>query len=152
MFIFANFVQKVNIQRSQFEKVNVSLSEFLRFILGSLLELGKSCLKIPKAPLDEYFYHWNILFYFFCTKNRLWPISVSECGRGTCLDFFSYWWISFYSMTCLQKYEIWLFFEYFESLKSFDLNIELEAIYLNILCKTDTRKFCNKTKHQHTMG
>ena len=88
MFIFANFVQKANIQRSQFEKVNVSLSEFLRFILGSLLELGKNCLKIPKAPLDEYFYHWNILFYFFCTKNRLWPISVSECGRGTCLDFF----------------------------------------------------------------
>ena len=44
MFIFANFVQKVNFEESH-------------FVLGSLRVLGESCFKATKASLDSYFYH-----------------------------------------------------------------------------------------------
>lgn len=83
MTIFANFVQKVNFQRSQFKEVGMTFSEVLSFVLGSLRALGKSCFKAPKASLEEYFYHWNIYFCYLSTKHWLSAITVSEGGCGT---------------------------------------------------------------------
>ena len=62
MFIFANFVQKINFEGSQFQDVGVALSEFYLFALGLLRVSGENCLKTPKAPLYEYFYHWKVQF------------------------------------------------------------------------------------------
>ena len=57
MFIFANFVQKLNFEESHFQNVGVRLPELLLFVLGSLRVLGESCFKATKASLDSYFYH-----------------------------------------------------------------------------------------------
>ena len=57
MFIFANFVQKVNFEELHFQNVGVRLPELLLFVLGSLRVLGESCFKATKASLDSYFYH-----------------------------------------------------------------------------------------------
>ena len=57
MFIFANFVQKVNFEESHLRNVGERLPELLLFVLGSLRVFGESCLKATKASLDSYFYH-----------------------------------------------------------------------------------------------
>ena len=43
--------------------------------------LGESCFKVPKALLDEYFYHWNV--YFFELKidfksSQFWSVGVAS--------------------------------------------------------------------------
>ena len=43
MFIFANFVQKVDFDWLQFQKVGVALSKFVLFELPFLRLLGQSC-------------------------------------------------------------------------------------------------------------
>ena len=43
MFIFANFIQKINFERSQFQMVAVALPEFYLFVLSLLRVLGESC-------------------------------------------------------------------------------------------------------------
>ena len=67
------------------------LTEFYLFKLPLLPVLGESCFKAPKVTLDEYFYHWNVYFCYFCTLNQLWAITVWEdrCDVG---------WISFISV------------------------------------------------------
>ena len=57
MFIFANFVQNIDFERSQFQKIDVELSQNFLFELPFLRVLGERCFKTPKVPLDEYFYH-----------------------------------------------------------------------------------------------
>ena len=133
MFLFTNFVQKVNFKRSQFGKMGVALSKFLWFVLGSFRVLGESCFKAPKAPLDEYFYHWNDYFCYFC-------IFVQKIGfEQSKYTFSAFMFLFFFFDVGIRgKYFIWwnicenmkdsCFFEYFESLESFELNIELEVI------------------------
>ena len=53
MFIFDNFVQKVNSERSQFQKTAVALTEVYSFKFSSLPVLGESCFKAPKVLLYE---------------------------------------------------------------------------------------------------
>ena len=43
IFIFANFVQKVNFDQLQFQKLGVALSKFVLFELSFLRLLGESC-------------------------------------------------------------------------------------------------------------
>lgn len=66
---------------------------FYWFVLGSLRLLGESCLKVMKASLDQYHYHWNVQFYWLCTKTQVCEIKIWEGGCST-------WWILF----------IWVFF------------------------------------------
>ena len=62
MFIFANFLQKVILDQSQFQEVGVALPEFYWFVLCSLRVLKGSYFKAPKVQLDRCFYHWKIHF------------------------------------------------------------------------------------------
>lgn len=62
IFIFANFVQKIEFKQCQFQKMSVKIAEFSLFGLRSLRLLGENCLKAPKVPLNKYFYHWNVHF------------------------------------------------------------------------------------------
>ena len=102
--------------------------------MPSLRVPGKSCFKAPKVPLDECFYHWNVHFCYFCTKNRIWPFTVSESWLGTFSVFmspFSLPWVLGEKILSDEIFgKMWniTFFEYFESLESFELNIELGAI------------------------
>ena len=62
MFVFANIVQKVNFERSQFRKVDIAFSKFHLFVFSLLWVLGKSFFKAPKAPLHECFCDEMFLF------------------------------------------------------------------------------------------
>ena len=64
MFIFGNFVQKVDFEPSHLQKLRVVLAEFYLFELPSLWLLRQSCFKTPKFVLYECLYHWNIHFWF----------------------------------------------------------------------------------------
>ena len=69
MFIFVNFVQKVDFEQSQLENVGVAFPVFYSSEFSSLRIFGGSCVKAPKVPLDAYFHQCNALFCYFCTKN-----------------------------------------------------------------------------------
>ena len=68
MFIFAIFVQKIDFDWSQFRRMGVTLTEFYWFKFSSLPVLEESCFPARKVTLDEYFYHWNDHFYYFCSN------------------------------------------------------------------------------------
>lgn len=57
------------------------ISKFSVFDLPPLQELGESCFKSPKVPLDEYF--TTEMVCKVCAKSRLCSITVSEGGRDT---------------------------------------------------------------------
>ena len=57
MFIFANFVEKVDFEPSQFQRMGVALAEFHLFELSLCRVLGESCFKGLKVVLDKYFYN-----------------------------------------------------------------------------------------------
>ena len=79
---FANFLQKIDFEQSQFQKVSVALAEFYWFELPSLQVLGENCFRARKGSLNEYFYHWNVHFCWICKQNKFWANTVSEAGRG----------------------------------------------------------------------
>ena len=60
---------------------------FFLFELPFLRLVRERCFKGPKVSLDKYFYHWNVYFCYFCTKNGLWGITVSllRVSRGNVL-------------------------------------------------------------------
>ena len=62
LFIFANFVQKVNFELSQFQKMGVAAAEFHLVQLPVLPVLRESCFKAPQVLLDKSFYHLNVQF------------------------------------------------------------------------------------------
>ena len=134
MLIFGNFGQKVNFERSRFQQVGAVLSEFYFFMFPSLRVLGESCFKAAKAPLHEWFYHWNIHFCYFCTKNGLWAVTVSGYGRCTfavLMTLFSLLQVLGEKILFDEIFgKIWniICFEYFEYLDYYELNTELEAI------------------------
>ena len=66
MFIFANFVQKVNFEESHFQNVGVRLPELLLFVLGSLRVLGEQKLRWTVTFTIEIF-----IFANFVQKNWL---------------------------------------------------------------------------------
>lgn len=55
MFIFTNFVQKVDFERTQIQKLIVPLAKFYLFLLYSSLVSWKSCFNAPKVLLNKYF-------------------------------------------------------------------------------------------------
>ena len=90
------------------------------------------------CPLEEYFYHWNVHFYYICTKKpdleqsqfqKMGVASSQFCWFSFCVGYKGK---TYDLMKFFGKCEILLFFKYFESLESFELNIELQAIYLRV--------------------
>ena len=59
-FIFASFVQKVDFELSQFQKVSVALADFLFFCCVYCGYKGKVVLKLQKLLLSKRFYDWNV--------------------------------------------------------------------------------------------
>lgn len=57
MFIFANFVEKVDFEPSQSQRMGVALAEFYLFELSLCRVLGESCFKGLKVVLEKYFYN-----------------------------------------------------------------------------------------------
>ena len=55
MFIFTNFVQKVDFERTQIQKLSVPLAKFYLFLLYSSLVSWKSSFNAPKVLLNKYF-------------------------------------------------------------------------------------------------
>ena len=55
MFIFTNFVQKVDFERTQIQKLSVPLAKFYLFLLNSSLVSWKSSFNAPKVLLNKYF-------------------------------------------------------------------------------------------------
>ena len=53
MFIFAEFVNKINFERIQSQRVGVALAKLFLFKLSSLRVLENSCFKARKVPWDE---------------------------------------------------------------------------------------------------
>ena len=51
MFIFANFLQKVNFERSQFQRVAIALAKFYLFELPLLRVLGETCLQSSRSSV-----------------------------------------------------------------------------------------------------
>ena len=84
---FCYFCTKSQLKRSQFQRMGVKITEFYLF---EFVVLGESSFKAQKNLLGEYFYHWNVHFCYFWTKNCLWRITVSEEGRCTLSDFISF--------------------------------------------------------------
>ena len=85
MFNFANFVRKVNFERPHFQTAGIIFPNFYLFKLSSLRESEESCFKVvPTVPFDKYFYHWNVHFCKFYTKNRLRAITVPGGEHGIC--------------------------------------------------------------------
>ena len=67
MFIFPNFVQKIDFEPSHLglshlQKLNVVLAEFYSFQLPWLRLLRENCFKVLRLTWDEYFYHLNVYF------------------------------------------------------------------------------------------
>ena len=52
MLIFSNFVQRINFEQSEFQKVCVALAEFYLFQLLLLWVLGESCFTASKVLLE----------------------------------------------------------------------------------------------------
>ena len=69
MFIFANFVQKSNFERSQVQKIGVALTQFYLFVLSLLRVLEESCFKAPKVPLDNFIWTANQMTGFYIKSN-----------------------------------------------------------------------------------
>ena len=57
IFIFAIFLQQIDLEQSQFQKMGVALTEF--FLIQIVFNTGikESGCKAPKVKLDKYFYH-----------------------------------------------------------------------------------------------
>ena len=147
MFIFANIVQNVNFERSQFRKVDIAFSKFHLFVFSLLWVLGKSFFKAPKAPLHEYFCDEMFLFANLVPKidseqSHLFSESKGECDTFSvfgfccccCCFFFLVCGVCgrgaggrYYLVKVLGKYEIWLSFVAFWILRIFrNFWVELE--------------------------
>ena len=113
---FNNFVQKGNFVWSQFEQMDAKLSEFWWFALGSRRILGKSCFKVVL----------NVYFCYFCTKNQLWAITVSE--YGCCTQWILFIQIAF--IACIRR-------KLFQSSKSYvaQVFLTLKCSFLRFLYK-----------------
>ena len=83
VFIFVNFVQKINFVLSQFQKLVVAVPEFSLFAFSSLHLLEESFFKPLKVPAYEDFYQFNVYFCYICTKNWLWTVILTESWLGT---------------------------------------------------------------------
>ena len=53
-----------------------STPKYYLFAVLSFRALGKSCFKVLKAPLDEYFCNWKVYFFKFYIKNQIWVVAV----------------------------------------------------------------------------
>ena len=87
MFIFANFLQTIDLEQSNSQRLGMTLPEFCLFESHALPKLGESWFKAPNIFLDEHFCHLNIHFRKYFTKSWVWAIRVSGGGRGTCWIF-----------------------------------------------------------------
>ena len=69
MFIFANFLQTIDLEQSNSQRLGMTLPEFCLFESLALPKLGESWFKVPKIFLDEHFCHLNIHFRKYFTKS-----------------------------------------------------------------------------------
>ena len=55
MFVFANYVQKINFEGTQLRMLGVSLTQSYLFVMSLLRVLRECCFRAPKILLDKYF-------------------------------------------------------------------------------------------------
>ena len=55
MFIFANYVQKINFEGTRLRMLGVSLTQSYLFVMSLLWVLRECCFRAPKILLDKYF-------------------------------------------------------------------------------------------------
>ena len=55
MFVFANYVQKINFEGTRLRMLGVSLSQSYLFVMSLLWVLRECCFRAPKILLDKYF-------------------------------------------------------------------------------------------------